>query len=342
MANSLTYEDAGVSIDKGNQLVERIKPIAKQTQRNGLLGGIGGFGAYFEIPTDRYQKPVLVSSTDGVGTKLRLAIELGRHDSIGIDLVAMCANDIVTCGAEPLFFLDYYATAALDIDVAEAVVKGIGQGCEQSGMVLVGGETAEMPGMYAAGDYDVAGFCVGVVEKDNIIDGSQVQAGDAILGLASNGIHSNGYSLVRKILETVQADLSMPFADSTLGETLLAPTRLYIKPLLELQKAVNVHAMAHITGGGLIENIPRVLPDNLAAKLLAQDWQRPAIFDWLQKQGNIEPIEMYRVFNNGIGMVVCVSQAEKAKAIETLQAAGETVWEIGEIIADDKQDCIIE
>ncbi|MEK7989947.1 MAG: phosphoribosylformylglycinamidine cyclo-ligase [Thiotrichaceae bacterium] len=342
MANSLTYEDAGVSIDKGNQLVERIKPIAKKTQRNGLLGGIGGFGAFFEIPTDRYQKPVLVSSTDGVGTKLRLAIDLGKHDTVGIDLVAMCANDIVTCGAEPLFFLDYYATATLDIDVAEAVVKGIGEGCEQAGMALVGGETAEMPGMYAAGDYDMAGFCVGVAEKDNIIDGSQVKVGDAILGLASNGIHSNGYSLVRKILETVQADLKMPFADSTLGETLLAPTRLYIKPLLALQKVVNVHAMAHITGGGLIENIPRVLPDNMAAKLLAQHWQRPAIFDWLQEQGQIEPIEMYRVFNNGIGMVVCVAQEDKAQAIETLQAAGETVWEIGEIIADDKEGCIIE
>jgi len=342
MANSLTYEDAGVSIDKGNQLVERIKPIAKKTQRNGLLGGIGGFGAFFEIPTDRYQKPVLVSSTDGVGTKLRLAIDLGKHDTVGIDLVAMCANDIVTCGAEPLFFLDYYATATLDIDVAEAVVKGIGEGCEQAGMALVGGETAEMPGMYAAGDYDMAGFCVGVAEKDNIIDGSQVKVSDAILGLASNGIHSNGYSLVRKILETVQADLNAPFADSTLGETLLAPTRLYIKPLLALQKAVNVHAMAHITGGGLIENIPRVLPDNMAAKLLAQHWQRPAIFDWLQAQGQIEPIEMYRVFNNGIGMVVCVAQEDKAQAIETLQAAGETVWEIGEIIANDKEGCIIE
>ncbi|WP_353572925.1 phosphoribosylformylglycinamidine cyclo-ligase [Candidatus Albibeggiatoa sp. nov. BB20] len=342
MAHSLTYEDAGVSIDKGNQLVERIKPIAKQTQRNGLLGGIGGFGAFFEIPTDRYKKPVLVSSTDGVGTKLRLAIELGKHDTVGIDLVAMCANDIVTCGAEPLFFLDYYATATLDIDVAEAVVKGIGQGCEQAGMALVGGETAEMPGMYAAGDYDIAGFCVGVAEKDNVIDGSQVQIGDAILGLASNGAHSNGYSLVRKILETVKADLNMPFADSTLGETLLAPTRIYIKPLLELQKAINIHAMAHITGGGLTENIPRVLPENMAAKLLAQHWQRPAIFDWLQEQGQIESIEMYRVFNNGIGMAVCVAQEDKAQAIETLQAAGETVWEIGEIIANDKQDCIID
>lgn len=341
MANSLTYEDAGVSIDKGNQLVERIKPIAKQTQRSGLLGGLGGFGAFFEIPTDRYQKPILVSSTDGVGTKLRLAIELGKHDTVGIDLVAMCANDIVTCGAEPLFFLDYYATAALDVDVAEAVVKGIGQGCEQAGMALVGGETAEMPGMYAAGDYDVAGFCVGVVEKDQVIDGSQVQAGDAILGLASNGIHSNGYSLVRKILETVDADLHAPFADSTLGDTLLAPTRIYIKPLLALQKAVNVHAMAHITGGGLIENIPRVLPDNMAAKLSTQDWQRPAIFDWLQDKGQIEPMEMYRVFNNGIGMVVCVAQADKAKAIEILEAEGETVWEIGEIVADDR-GCIIE
>jgi phosphoribosylformylglycinamidine cyclo-ligase len=342
MANSLTYEDAGVSIDKGNQLVERIKPIAKKTQRNGLLGNIGGFGAFFEIPTERYQKPVLVSSTDGVGTKLRLAIELGKHDTVGIDLVAMCANDIVTCGAEPLFFLDYYATAHLDIDVAEAVVKGIGQGCEQAGMALVGGETAEMPGMYAAGDYDVAGFCVGVVEKDRVIDGSQVQIGDTILGLASNGIHSNGYSLVRKILQTTQADLQAPFADSSLGETLLAPTRIYIKPLLALQNVLNIHAMAHITGGGLLENIPRVLPDGMAAKLFTQQWQRPVIFDWLQEKGHIEPIEMYRVFNNGIGMVVCVAQADKLQAIEVLRAAGETVWEIGEIIADDKQRCIIE
>ncbi len=341
MKNSLTYEAAGVSINKGNQLVERIKPIAKQTSRHGLLGGIGGFGAFFELPT-HYQKPVLVSSTDGVGTKLRLAIELAKHDTVGIDLVAMCANDIVTCGAEPLFFLDYYATANLNVDVAEAVVKGIAQGCMQAGMALVGGETAEMPSMYAVGDYDIAGFCVGVVEKEQIIDGSQVQVGDAILGLAANGIHSNGYSLVRKILETVRADLNMPFAESTLGETLLAPTRIYIKPLLELKKNINIHAMAHITGGGLIENIPRVLPTNMAAKLVTQHWQRPAIFDWLQEKGQIDSAEMYRVFNNGIGMVVCVAQQDKVQAIEILRTTGESVWEIGEVVADNNNSCMID
>jgi len=334
---SLSYRDAGVDIDNGNRLIDHIKPIAARTRRPGVLGGLGGFGALFEIPLDRYREPVLVSGTDGVGTKLKLAIELGIHDSIGIDLVAMCANDVLVQGAEPLFFLDYYATGKLEVEVAAQVVAGIGVGCEQAGMALVGGETAEMPGMYQVGDYDLAGFCVGIVEKSKIIDGSQVQVGDCLLGLASSGPHSNGYSLIRKVLEVSGADLQADFHGRTLGETLLAPTRIYVKNLLALMQTLPVHALAHITGGGLLENIPRVLPAGLCAHLQRQAWPQPPIFDWLQAQGGIAEAEMLRTFNCGIGMLVIVPAAQAAQAQAWLQAAGETVWVLGEIVADTQQ-----
>ncbi len=327
----LSYRDAGVDIDAGNRLVERIKPIARRTTRSGVLGGLGGFGALFELPLDRYREPVLVSGTDGVGTKLRLAIELGRHDTIGIDLVAMCVNDLVVQGAEPLFFLDYYATGHLDVDVAAAVVEGIGKGCELAGAALVGGETAEMPGMYAAGDYDLAGFCVGVVEKSEIIDGSRVQAGDVLIGLASSGPHSNGYSLIRRIIERSGVALSSAFGDSTLGDQLLAPTRIYVKSVLELRRHVDVRAVAHITGGGLLENLPRVLPRETKAVIDSAAWPRPEIFTWLQTEGQVEANEMYRTFNCGIGMVLLVPAAEAPGALELLASAGETACVIGEV-----------
>ncbi|OUR63850.1 phosphoribosylformylglycinamidine cyclo-ligase [Methylophaga sp. 42_25_T18] len=329
--SSLSYRDAGVDIEAGNALVDRIKPLAKKTRRPGVMAGLGGFGSMFELPVDRYKQPVLVSGTDGVGTKLRLAIESGIHNTIGIDLVAMCVNDIIVLGAEPLFFLDYYATSKLDIDVAESVVSGIAEGCIQAGAALVGGETAEMPSMYEDGDYDLAGFCVGVVEKDNAIDGSQVQAGDVLIGLASSGPHSNGYSLIRKILERSQDELSTAFADSTLGEHLLAPTRIYVKSLLQLHEKINIHALSHITGGGLLENIPRVLPDNVSAVIDAKSWQRPAIFDWLQEQGNVIDEEMYRTFNNGIGMVICVAAKDAERTLSLLAELGETAYQIGHI-----------
>lgn len=327
----LSYRDAGVDINAGNQLIDRIKPIAKKTGRPGVLDGLGGFGALFELPTDRYHQPVLVSGTDGVGTKLKLAIDTGIHDTIGIDLVAMCVNDLIVQGAEPLFFLDYYATGKLDLDIAESVIKGIGEGCEQAGAALIGGETAEMPGMYAKDDYDLAGFCVGVVEKENIINGSNVKSGDVLIGIASSGPHSNGYSLIRKVIETTKADLSEPFGDSTLGATLLKPTRIYVKTLLELIKTINVHAFAHITGGGLTENLPRVLPDNLHAEIDSTSWQRPAVFEWLQKSGNITDEEMHRTFNCGIGMVVCVSEQDRDTTMNILEQQGETVRAIGTI-----------
>lgn len=336
--DSLSYRDAGVDIEAGNALVDRIKPHAARTRRPGVLAGLGGFGGLFELPVDRYKKPILVSGTDGVGTKLRLAIESGIHDTIGIDLVAMCVNDIIVLGAEPLFFLDYYATSKLDIDVATSVVSGIADGCLLSGAALVGGETAEMPSMYEDGDYDLAGFCVGVVEKDNVIDGSQVQAGDVLIGLASSGPHSNGYSLIRKVLERSDDSLATPFGDSTLGEQLLAPTKIYVKSLLELHKHINIHALSHITGGGLLENIPRVLPDNVDAIVNASSWQRPAIFDWLQEQGNIIDEEMYRTFNNGIGMVVCVAEADVEKTLQHLADAGETASVIGHIASSDNAE----
>lgn len=330
-SSSLSYRDAGVDIDAGNALIDRIKPIAAATRRSGMLDGLGGFGALFEIPKN-YKDPVLVSGTDGVGTKLKLAIDLGMHDTIGIDLVAMCANDLIVQGAEPLFFLDYFATGKLDLDTATNVIKGIGRGCELAGCALIGGETAEMPGMYSEGDYDLAGFCVGAVERAGIIDGSKVSAGDVLLGLESSGPHSNGYSLVRKIIEVSGAKLDDGFADSTLGETLLAPTRMYVKSLLELCRLVDVHAMAHITGGGLTENLPRVLPENAAARIDTSSWQRPAVFDWLQQHGNVEDSEMYRTFNCGIGMVVCVAAADADKALDILNDSGEQAGRIGEIV----------
>ena len=331
----LNYRDAGVDIEAGNALVERIKPHAARTRRPGVMTGLGGFGGLFELPIDRYKKPILVSGTDGVGTKLRLAIESGIHNTIGIDLVAMCVNDIIVLGAEPLFFLDYYATSKLDIDVATSVVSGIADGCALSGAALIGGETAEMPSMYKDGDYDLAGFCVGVVEKDNVIDGSQVQTGDVLIGLASSGPHSNGYSLIRKILERSQDTLSTPFSESTLGEQLLAPTKIYVKSLLKLHKHINIHALSHITGGGLLENIPRVLPANVDAILDSSCWQRPAIFDWLQKEGNIIDEEMYRTFNNGIGMVVCVAKEDVMNALRHLANSGENATVIGHVANSD-------
>ncbi len=328
---TLSYRDAGVDIEAGNRLVDRIKPYAKRTHRPGVLGGLGGFGALFELPLDRYRQPVLVSGTDGVGTKLKLALELRRHDTIGIDLVAMCVNDVLVVGAEPLFFLDYYATGHLDVEVAAAVIQGIADGCEQAGAALVGGETAEMPGMYGEGDYDLAGFCVGVVEKSRIIDGSRVAPGDVLLGLASSGPHSNGYSLIRKILAVGGAKLDQPFEDRTLGETLLAPTRIYVKPVLQLLTQVEVHAIAHITGGGLTENLPRVLSPRTKAIIDTASWPRPAIFQWLQQQGGVAEAEMWRTFNCGVGMVIGVTAEDAERAQTILRDAGETVWTLGRI-----------
>jgi phosphoribosylformylglycinamidine cyclo-ligase len=338
---ALSYRDAGVDIEAGNALVERIKPLAAKTRRPGVMAGLGGFGSLFELPLDKYKNPVLVSGTDGVGTKLRLAIEAGIHDTIGIDLVAMCVNDIAVLGAEPLFFLDYYATGKLNIDVATDVVSGIAEGCLQSGAALVGGETAEMPSMYQEGDFDLAGFCVGIVEKDNIIDGTQVKAGDAIIGIASSGPHSNGYSLIRKIIEVSNADLTMSFDGATLGEKLLAPTRIYVKSLLQLHEKINIHALSHITGGGLLENIPRVLPKNVTAIIDSKSWQRPAVFDWLQQQGNVVDREMYRTFNNGIGMVVCVAEDDADATVQILTALGESAMRIGHIEASDTEEQVI-
>lgn len=329
---SLSYKDAGVDIDAGEALVERIKGVAKRTARPEVLGGLGGFGALCEIP-EGYRQPVLVSGTDGVGTKLRLAIDLNKHDKIGIDLVAMCVNDLVVSGAEPLFFLDYYATGKLNVDIAAQVVTGIGEGCEQAGCALVGGETAEMPGMYSGEDYDLAGFCVGVVEKSEIIDGSQVAAGDVLIALPSSGPHSNGYSLIRKIIEVAEVDIQDTQIDGTaLSDVLMAPTRIYVKPLLKLIKETGaVKAMSHITGGGLVENIPRVLPANSQAVIDIDSWTRPAVFDWLQQHGNVDEVEMHRVLNCGVGMVLCVAAEQQAKVLEHLQASGEQPWVIGYI-----------
>jgi phosphoribosylformylglycinamidine cyclo-ligase len=332
---SITYKDAGVDIEAGDELVERIKPAVKRSMRPEVLAGLGGFGALFEIPIDRYRKPVLVSGTDGVGTKLRLAIETGRHDTIGIDLVAMCANDVVVQGAEPLFFLDYYATAKLSVDVAESVIKGIVEGCVQAGAALIGGETAEMPGMYAEGDYDLAGFCVGIVEKDAIIDGSKTRSGDALIGLPSSGPHSNGYSLIRKLLKNSKATVTTKLSHGSLYDALLQPTRIYVKPLLALAKKVPIHGIAHITGGGLTENIPRVVPDGLGVLLSAQTWTRPEVFDWLQKAGNIADAEMYRTFNCGIGMTITVAAEHVDKALQVLRENGEQPAVIGEIRRSD-------
>ncbi len=333
---SLSYKDAGVDIDAGNRLVDSIKSVATRTRRPEVLAGLGGFGALFELPKG-YQEPVLVSGTDGVGTKLRLAMQTGKHDTIGIDLVAMCVNDLIVGGAEPLFFLDYYATGKLDVATATDVVKGIGQGCELSGCALVGGETAEMPGMYEGEDYDLAGFCVGIVEKSKILDGSQVGPGDVLLGLASSGPHSNGYSLIRKILEVSKADLASPMGRTTLGEALLEPTRIYVRSILELLKTQNVHALSHITGGGLLENLPRVMPDHTCAAIKRDSWQLPEVFQWLQEAGNINETEMLRTFNCGIGMVVCVPAKEARETIQNLTASGETVFELGLIESSEEQ-----
>ena len=332
--SSLTYKDAGVDITKGNDLIEQIKPIAKSTMRPGVLAGLGGFGAMFEIPLDRFQNPVLISGTDGVGTKLKVAEMLNKHDTIGIDLVAMCVNDLIVQGAEPLFFLDYYATGSLNTDIATSVISGIGEGCIQSGCALIGGETAEMPGMYQGEEYDLAGFCVGIAEKSKIIDGSKVSSGDHIVALASSGPHSNGYSLIRKVLERVQP------SEQQL-EALIEPTKIYVKSILSLIENHSVHAISHITGGGLLENIPRVLPQHLAAKLDTNSWQMPEIFQWLQKQGNIESNEMYRVLNCGVGMVVVVPQEESKTVIAKLNELGESAWLIGEVIESSDEQVII-
>ncbi|MGM0482105.1 MAG: phosphoribosylformylglycinamidine cyclo-ligase [Pseudomonadota bacterium] len=336
---SLSYKDAGVDIDAGNALVDRIKGVTKRTTRPEVMGNIGGFGALCELPAG-YKKPVLVSGTDGVGTKLRLAIDLKQHRGVGIDLVAMCVNDLIVQGAEPLFFLDYYATGKLDVDVAADVVSGIGDGCEQSGCALIGGETAEMPGMYEHGDYDLAGFCVGVVEKDDIIDGSKVAEGDALIALASSGPHSNGYSLIRKIIEVSEADLESHLQGRSLAEHLLEPTRIYVKPVLDLIKQVPVHALSHITGGGFWENIPRVLPEGSKAVIDGNSWDWPVIFDWLKDNGNVNMKEMYRTFNCGVGMVIVVPQDQAEKAVQVLTDAGENAWKIGYIAnaaADEEQ-----
>ncbi|KGQ26748.1 phosphoribosylaminoimidazole synthetase [Gallibacterium anatis] len=335
---TLSYKDAGVDINAGNELVDRIKPHVKRTRRPEVIGGLGGFGALCAIPA-KYKEPILVSGTDGVGTKLRLAIDLHKHNSIGIDLVAMCVNDLIVQGAEPLFFLDYYATGKLDVDIASDVIKGIADGCEQSGCALIGGETAEMPGMYHANDYDLAGFCVGVVEKNEIIDGSEVRVGDALIALASSGPHSNGYSLIRKILEVAKVSASETLLEGKpLAEHLLAPTKIYVKSILQLIKRVDVHAIAHLTGGGFWENIPRVLPDHVRAVINEQSWQWPAIFKWLQQNGNVDTHEMYRTFNCGVGMVIALPQEDVETALALLAQTGEKAWVIGQIEHLDEQD----
>lgn len=326
----LSYRDAGVDIDAGDALVERIKPLARTTLREGVLAGIGGFGALFEVPK-RYREPVLVSGTDGVGTKLKLAFHLDRHDTVGIDLVAMSVNDILVQGAEPLFFLDYFACGKLHVDTAAAVVSGIAEGCRQAGCALIGGETAEMPGMYPDGEYDLAGFAVGAVEKSAIIDGRSIVAGDAVVALASSGPHSNGYSLVRRIVEVGRADLSADFHGRSLGEALLAPTRIYVKPVLQLLAKVPVKGIAHITGGGIVENVPRVLPDALKAVIRHDSWTLPPVFSWLQAQGKVADAEMHRVFNCGIGMVLVLAREHVPVVLESLAAAGERAWLAGEI-----------
>ena len=328
----MTYRDAGVDIDAGDLLVERIKPAAKRTMRPEVLGGIGGFGALFEI-SKKYREPVLVSGTDGVGTKLRLAFQLNRHDTVGQDLVAMSVNDILVQGAEPLFFLDYFACGKLDVGTAATVVEGIAKGCELAGCALIGGETAEMPDMYPAGEYDLAGFAVGAVEKTRIIDGKSIQAGDVVLGLASSGAHSNGFSLIRRIVERARPDLAADFHGQPFADALIAPTRIYVKALLKLMESVTVKGMAHITGGGLTGNVPRVLPENVTAVIDKSAWPLPPLFQWLQQEGNVADEEMHRVFNCGIGMVVILAAADAARATELLSAAGETVYALGRIAA---------
>ncbi|MGR9087386.1 MAG: phosphoribosylformylglycinamidine cyclo-ligase [Gammaproteobacteria bacterium] len=328
----LNYKSAGVDIAAGNALVERIKPIAARTRTAGVMAGLGGFGSLYELPLDRYRHPVLVSGTDGVGTKLKLAIDLGIHDTVGIDLVAMCVNDIIVQGAEPLFFLDYFATGKLEVETAAAVIEGIGKGCELAGAALVGGETAEMPGMYAEGEYDLAGFCVGIAEKDKVLDGAKVKIGDKLIGIASSGPHSNGYSLIRKILARRGISLTDSIDGKSLGETLMQPTRIYVKSLLGLLERIDVHALAHITGGGITENLPRVLKDGIGARVERAAWEFPAIFQWLQAQGNVADADMLTTFNCGIGMIVCVAPEDEESALEALSASGETACSIGELV----------
>jgi len=332
-SGTLSYKDAGVDIDAGNRLVKRIGEAVRQTQRPGVLGGLGGFGGLFALPVEHYREPVLVSGTDGVGTKLRLAIETGRHAGIGIDLVAMCVNDIVVTGAEPLFFLDYYATGQLDVDQAATVIEGIAAGCRQAGCALIGGETAEMPGIYAEGDYDLAGFAVGIVEREEVIDGSRVRPGDALIALASSGPHANGYSLIRHILRMRKTDLNQPFEGRPLGEVLLEPTRIYVPSILRLIRELEVHAIAHITGGGLTENLPRVLPEGTRASIRQRSWRWPAVFEWIQSEGNIETAEMLRTFNCGVGMVIALPADQGAKALALLEQQGERAWDLGTVLA---------
>ena len=332
--SSLTYKDSGVDITKGNKLIEKIKPIAKSTSRPGVLAGLGGFGAMFEIPLSRYDNPVLISSTDGVGTKLMVAEMLNKHDTIGIDLVAMCVNDLIVQGAEPLFFLDYYATGILNPELATTVISGIAKGCIHSGCALIGGETAEMPGMYQGEDYDLAGFCVGIVEKNKIIDGSRVSVGDHMIALGSSGPHSNGYSLIRKIMEK-----SKPSSNQL--DSLIEPTKIYVKSILSLISKLPVNAISHITGGGILENLPRVLPNHLAAKIDSTSWELPEIFRWLQTEGNIDITEMYRVLNCGVGMVVVVPKTKSQQTIDHLNICGEKAWQIGEVVKENGKQVLI-
>jgi len=338
---SLSYRDAGVDIDAGNELVERIKPAIRATQREGSIGGIGGFGGLFELPLHRYRSPLLVSGTDGVGTKLRLAIDLGIVDGIGIDLVAMCANDIAVLGAEALFFLDYYATGKLEVDQAEQVIRGIAAGCQQAGCALIGGETAEMPGIYQAGDFDLAGFCVGIVEKERVIDGSRVKAGNRLIALASSGVHSNGYSLVRKILEVSGSPLTQACGAESLAEALIRPTRIYVKNLLALGAGFPINAIAHITGGGLVENVPRVLPAGLAARIDLHSWRPAPVFAWLQQSGGVEQHEMLRTFNCGAGMLLAIDAELEQPVLQALQELGEDAWVIGDIVERGDRDAVI-
>lgn len=328
--NSTSYADAGVDIEKANALVSNIRKIADRTRRAGVMGSIGGFGALFEIP-NRYRQPILVSGTDGVGTKLKLAIDLNIHHTIGIDLVAMCVNDVACLGAEPLFFLDYFATGKLNSAQAQEIITGIGKGCEIAGAALIGGETAEMPGLYHESEYDLAGFCVGVVEKEHIIDGSRVQVGDSLIAVASSGAHSNGFSLIRHILHNNQISLQSAFGQSTVGEVLLTPTRIYVPALKALQKTINLHAIAHITGGGLIDNLPRVLPPHTKGVIDTQSWRWPEIFQWLQEIGKVRTTEMYRTFNVGVGLIICISKRDTDQALDILHASGENAWICGQV-----------
>jgi phosphoribosylformylglycinamidine cyclo-ligase len=328
--DSLSYRDAGVDIDAGNALVDNIKSVTERTRRPEVISGLGGFGGLFELPAG-YRQPVLVSATDGVGTKLKLAMKLGLHGTVGIDLVAMCVNDLIVCGAEPLFFLDYYATGKLDVAMATDVVSGIGRGCELAGCALIGGETAEMPGMYEGGDYDLAGFAVGIVEKEDIIENTRVKPGDHLIGLFSSGPHSNGYSLIRKIVERDGSDLSQSFEDTTLGEALLAPTEIYVAAAKRLSQNMQVNALAHITGGGIVENLPRVLPAGTQAEIDLVSWELPAIFKWLQEKGNVADLELYRTFNCGLGMIVCVSESDSDQALSILRSCNRGAAVIGRI-----------